>query len=62
LDWTGPQVGSKNQEERLSEIEQTQAELRENIAESKRLIDKSQRLIEQHRQDLQGEGEARRSA
>ena len=51
-------MGSKKQEERLSEIEKTQAKLRENIAESQRLIDKSRDLIEQHRQDLRGEIQA----
>jgi hypothetical protein len=51
-------VGSRNQEERLGEIEKTQAALRDNIAESQRLIDKSQQLIEQHRHDLKGEARA----
>ncbi len=45
----------RQQEERLVEIEQTQAALRDNIAESKRLIDKSDQLIAQHRRDLSDE-------
>ena len=51
-------MGSKKQEERLSEIEKTQEALRDNIAESQRLIDKSQQLIEKHCHDLKGEARA----
>lgn len=48
-------MNSGNQEERLNQIEQTQAKLRDNIAQSQRLIDRSQQLIEQHRRDLRQE-------
>ena len=45
-------MGSRKQEQRFREIEQSQAMLREEIAQSKRLIDDSHRLIEQNRQEL----------
>jgi hypothetical protein len=42
-------VSLKNESQRLTEIEQSQAILREQIEDSKRLLDRSHQLIQYHR-------------